>query len=435
MTTLLVAQLKVDSSDSSASLDDLLELLSLQTTDTKFDEAWVTVCCSRLTMRTRQRICESLHIPGQRLLWIAKPLDAEVGSRLLASAIAFLGRHKRVALYDGNADLAFGNLIPNSANFNLAANGIFGYLHQLDDFHRLDRLTDILTCLDRLLSGLRDTRSSPSRTLEQLIRPMARFIRTLDGLLLRPPPSDGTPNLGRYESLTQVDFSVDVARLNEIYGTLHRRLAVLDFVESSTNFFRYGARALGALRTAPRSRFRDVFPKVLAWWHAYHLAASKELSNLGYSSSALLHVTRAFETYVLAYLWRLDLVKVKGALQRFYLSDGTEPGLDTLQRALWRVVPLVGKELLYMGLEDLRLSRNSNLLVHGFHLPSEGSVRRARLSVKGIVSHAEEQLPSGVEILRGAIGAFWHGERRCGDMGKAVATILLRPDELGSVSP
>ena len=429
MTTLLVGQLKIDSSDATVSLDELLELLSLQTTDTKFDEVWVTVFCRRLTPRTRDKICESLHVPGQHLLCFPRPLDAKSGSRLIASAIAFLGGHQTVVLYDGNSDLPFGRLVPHSTNLNLHENGVFGYLNQLDDFHRRDRFSDIVTCLDRLLSGLEGERSSPGRALQQLLRPITRFIRTLNALLLYPPRCDCSPNEGLYDSLSLVDFSTDVDRLSKIHGELSQGFAAIDFVEPSANFFRYGSRALGVLRTAHPSGFRDVFPNVLSWWYAYHLATSKELSNLGHFSSALLHLTRAFEAYVLAHLWRLGQIEVRGLFQRLYLSDGTMPGLDTLQRALERTVPQSGMELLYADLERLRQHRNGNLLVHGFHLPNEDTVRRARVTVKGIVSCAEAQLPRGVEILRGIIGAFSKGENRRGDMGRVIAEILIGSDE------
>ena len=429
MTTLLVAQLKIDSSDDSVSLDELLELLALQTTSTKFDEAWITLFCTRLSTRTRDKICQSLRVPSRRLLCFARPLDAKLGSRLLASAIAFLGGHQTVVLYDGNSDLPFGTLMPHSTNLKLQENGVFGYLHQLDDLHRRDRFSDIVTCLDHLLSGLEDERSSPGLALQQLLRPITRFIRTLNALLLFPPQCDGGPNEGRYDSLSLVDFSVDVDRLTEIHSQLHDHFAAIDFVEPSANFFRYGSRALGVLRTAHPSRFRDVFPNVLSWWYAYHLATSKELSNLGHFSSSLLHLTRAFETYVLAYLWRLGQIQVRGFFHRLYLSDGSSPGLDTLQRALERTVLQSGMEPLYADLEKLRHLRNGSLLVHGFHMPNEETVRHARATVKGIVSCVEQQLPVGVELLRGAIGIFSKGENRRGDMGRVIAGILLRPDE------
>ena len=427
MTTLFVAQIKLEVADGTTSAGDVLEVLSLQTVDRKIDDVWVTAVCGRLTEEARSEICRSLGIASDHIVRIKRPLDAVIMTRLYGSAIAHLGGYRRVVLYDANADAELDDFALDSTSLSVARNGIFGHLQRLDEYHGENRITDIVRCLVGLLGDLDNMRSSSVREFGFRLRPLSRFVRTLHALLLSPPPADDGRGADRHDSLSLIDFSDDVARLNQMFGELDYRFARLDFVEPSTNFFRYGSRALGVLRTTHRSRLREVFPDVLSWWHVYHLAVSKEFGNLGYFPTALLHLVRAFETYALGLLWRYGQVEVKGLRERPYLADGREPGFDVLLNALLRTIPEAGMEELYEGINDLRQSRNRNVLVHGFHLPEEAVIRRARASVKGVVARAERQLGRD-GLIRGVLGDFGRGENRRGDMGRVIAEVLLDTD-------
>ena len=427
MTTSLVARLSLDGDEPYHSLDDLLELLALHANKPDFQEVWVLVYCTRLTPFTQGRICEFLRIPNDRLLSVSKPLDSNRGARLLASAIAFLGTHQRVVLHDANTDTSFDEIVPQMAEKTLSNNNVYGNLHHLEGCHRHYRLSDMLASLDSLMVELARERSSPAVLLSKLLRPFTRFVRTLNFLILSPSPCSVPPKAGHYDSLSLVDFSAEVSRLSYLHGELDDRFAALEFVTRAANFFSYGSQVHSAIRTARNRAGRlGILPNVLAWWYAFNLYASRELSNLGHYSIALLHLVRAFESYALAYLGQRRFLMFSGMHQRLYLTNGAEPNFTTLKQALMSISPSSSTTQLDADLEDLRQCRNGNLLVHGYHIPDKHVIVRMRNSIKGIVSHLEKSLPPSGKLLRGVVGDFSSGERLHDDLGRIIAEAFLR---------
>lgn len=426
MTVSLVARLKVSSTEAEASLDDLLELLALRKSDGGFCEAWVLVYCARLKPQTKKRIVESLEIPQERLLYVSRSADPDTGSRLLANAIAFLRGHKQVILYDANLVESFGTLVPQQGEVTSPDTDFFGHLYRMNEYHQSYRVGDMLRTSEALSLVLTRSRSSPARTLGQILRPLTRFLRTFNGLLLSPTPCNNRTNAGHYDSLSLVDFSREVSQLIHHREELETSLESIDFVNPVSDFFRFGSSALGALRTVPRGRWAQEIAKVLAWWYAYHLAASREMSNIGHHSSALLHIVRAFESYVLAYFARKGQLRAYGMQRRLRLASGTDAGFENLKQELFMTVPeSIGTEF-NADLEILRLSRNGNVLIHGYHVPDSVAVRSARTAVKGLVTRVEQSLPAGGILLQGVLGRFSQGERLQGNLGKVVAQALLR---------
>ena len=426
MTVSLVARLKVSSTETEDSLDDLLELLALQEADGGFSEVWVLVFCARLNPQTRNRIADLLDVPRERLLHVSRSVDPDTGTRLLANAVAFVRGHKKIVLYDANLVESFGTIVPQKGEVTSPDTDLFGQLYRMNEYHRGYRVGDMLRTAEALSLVLTRSRSSPASTLGQVLRPLRRFLQTFNGLLVSPALCNDRTSAGLYDSLSLVDFSGEVSQLVDHRKGLETSLAAIDFVDTVSDFFRFGSNALGALRTASGGRWRHEIAKVLAWWYAYHLAASREMSNIGHHSNALLHIVRAFESYVLAYFARKGQLRARGMQQRLCLADGTEAGFENLKQALFMAVPQSIETEFSADLENLRQSRNGNVLIHGYHVPDSVAVRSARTAVKGLVTRVERSLPAGGILLQGVLGRFSQGERLQGNLGKVIAQALLR---------
>lgn len=434
MTTLLLAIFEFDSETDLDSLEDYLELLSLVTNDAAFDDVWVTVFCGCLTRATRKSICQLLQLSEDHVLQIDKLRDRSSGALLLAHAIAYLHDHQRVVVHDVNEDKTQStHVLRQHTELTSTGSDLYSSLHQLDEFHRKNTLTQLLACLDQLLLGMSHSRSGPGQELVQLIQPLCRFVRTLNGLLLMPPTCDTPPREGYYDSMSLLDFSLDVNRLHQLSRELDPALAAIDFVSESTDFFRAGSNALGALSSVTPQYQMELLINLFCWWHTYHLAVSKELTNLGFYSAALLHTIRAFETYVFAHLTRAGKLVTRYSNRRFALLDGNLPTFEAAKVEFRNSLPLSDAEPLLSYLEDLGRYRNENKLIHGFHLPGNEVVRRARHCVKGLVSKAE-RLHSGAHLLRGIVSQFWQGENREGNLGRIIATALLSAHNPARVS-
>ena len=246
-------------------------------------------------------------------------------------------------------------------------------------------------------------------------------------MLLAPAPerSLGTQT-GEYDALKRFTFTSEMARLTHLEGELQSELSELDFVRSSIDFFRFGANSMGALgRLRGRTR-REALSAILGWWTSYYVAAAKEFASLGLNTAALLHFCRAFETYVLAYLWRHGGVALDSSSNRFVLDSGREPGLANLWDAIWNEAPDFARQF-NARFHRARLYRNANFLIHGFSVPDADSVSKVRSFVNDMISAWDSRLPRDSRIIRGRIGPFFRGLVSAGDLGsKLAAAIVVR---------
>ena len=404
-------------------VQDLLELSSETTKKAAYDEVWLSIFARRLDLATLERCCRGLGVPKDRALSGSRTANANEGSLLLGHSIAYSKRHDGLVLYNCNTDESFGE--ESFAEDGAKEAGAFGSYARLDQTDGEQGWEPIVDELDQLMAVSEKRNSSTAETLRLLVRPLVGYLRTYRRMLLRLTPDlpvGARP--GELNALRRFVLSKEMGRLAALRDALEEEVKELDIVRTSMAFFQFGADSMGALaRMRGRTR-REGLSATLAWWAAYYLAAAREYTKMGLHSNALLHLCRAFETYVLAYLWRRGGVDVDERSGRFVLSGGEDPGMANLWRVMRQEAPDVARRFgdRFYRVKD---SRNANLLIHGFNIPDASVVSAARKLVMELIGSWEGRLAGDAKVMRGRVVPMYRGGVRGPTIGRTLAAAVV----------
>ena len=423
MTALLVAQLDLDHFPPNTTLQDVLDVSSVTTKNWKRSDVWISLFSVRKAPHTLGRICGELGVDQDKVLLSSKSVNAQEGSKLLGEAIAYSNAYATLVLYDCNEDATLAEV--DFAKKNVSEGSAFARFGLLDSAHRSVDLATMAKQLEALVETSQSASSSAGETLRFLARPLARYIRTYRAVLLALAPEQSLgAQTGEYDALNRFVFTSEMARLIHLEAELQGELSELDFVRASIDFFRFGANSMGALGKLHGHTLREALCATLGWWTSYYMSAAKEFTSLGLNSTALLYFCRAFETYVLAYLWRSGGVELDSSSKGFVLKSGKEPGLASLWDAIRTEAPEFTKRF-HARFHRARLYRNANLLVHGFSVPDADSLSKVKSFVEDMIREWDGRLSRESRIIRGRIKPFFRGLASTGGLGRKLATAIV----------
>lgn len=424
MTTLFVIQLDLDHLPSGTTLQDVIDVSNIATNDWPRDDLWISAFSTRVSPQKLQEVSSKLAVDANNILLSSKSVNAQAGSELIADAIAYSKQYDNLVLYDCNRDVVL--IERDFTGTGLRTNSAYMHFRMLDHEHRNIDLAAMANRLEELVTASETASSSAGETLRFLARPLARYIRTYRTMLLKLAPDKSVgSNSGEYDALRNFTFTDEMARLIYLQGELKSELRELDFVRSTLDFFQFGANSMDALGRLDRHPLREGLSATLGWWTSYYFAAGKEFANLGLNSNALLNFCRAFETYILAHLWRRGGVELDWSSNCFVLEAGKEPGMASLWHAIRDEEPDIVRRF-SNRFHATKRRRNANVLVHGFHFPDAASVATVQSFVKEFIGAWDGSLSRGSRIIRGRIARFFRGLESDGGLGKTLASAIVR---------
>ena len=423
---LLICQLDLDAIGSCTSLEDCVDFaaLALGESGIPHDELWVSVAARKLTMNSVDAISRAFRVGKKQFVHCSRSGGLANGSMLLGNLLAYARGHERFSIFDCNeaeyvSDVAIGD-------HSTSATLLYYGLRDLDQAHLGRRLSECISLLDGTAKTAEMYDSDIGRGVQRIVRPLRRYLVTYVGLLLH---LGRTSRMGRtsrgLRALANIDLRRHVERLRGISTEVDDELLRVDFLRNSLAFFSHGNRCFQALRSRDRHPTRDAVHKVLVWFSAYLLAASKEEANSDRGNTALLLAFRALEVFLLAYLWDTRVVTV-GSFGGFVVNGEENPGLRTLWKAYLDLAPEWFSGPLRHSVDALRRERNGNILTHGFGRSDSESIAEARSNVKRVMRHWENTYVRGAGFEHGPVSSFLKGERWSGNLGQSISNVLIR---------
>lgn len=424
MTTVLVAQLDLDHFPQGTELKDVLDVAAVTTKRAEYDDVWISIFTTKSVQQKLNSLCDQLNVKLSNALLSSKFVNADQGISLLGGAIAYSYDHDKLVIYNCNKDE-----IVSEFDFSDAASrqdGAFARFRRLDAVHRERNLSQIIDQLEGLLATSEAASSSAADTLRWLARPLVNYMKTYKALLLTlVPEKPFGAKYGEYDALRRFNFSGDVDRLIYMETKLQGELSKLDFVRSSKGFFHFGTNSMSVLRRRhfPENISREEMSAILGWWSSYYIAAGREFARLSFNSVAILHFCRAFETYVLSYLWSRGHVMV-GESSQFVLTSGKDLGLLGLWETIGEEAPGFKKQF-RDRFHKMRRCRNANLMIHGFHVPDASMVTKVGTLVNEMVTEWENRLTRRSRLIRGPLFPIFRYETWDGNLGRTLATAIV----------
>ena len=420
MTTIVVAMLRVDEGLDEESIEELA-LAELLIQELDYDDLWVAVLARRLIADDRSRISEKLCVVSENICVSPRLYGAHEGTVLLGNAIAFLGGHDRLILFDCDSG-------ETTEEYDLTSNSqgstLYRKLALLEDAHGRKMISDSVRYLDAILDDADGETNFMNHVIRRYVLSVARFMKTFQSILTTLPRNTGKDaRIDDFRSLLRVDLALGAARLREMRREFPERMHEMEFAKAIVAFIGFGQRAMRALRVQTIDLGEEIFAVSFGWLSVYFLAAGREAVCCGQINSGLLHLNRSFELYLLAYLARAGFLEWRG--NRLVLDDGNDPTSLNLWR---RFSDVASKEFIFSvetGIASLRKLRNANILIHGFHVPDESEVAQARSHVKGVMANWEKSLENHARLIRGPIEAFFKGEKWNDNLAMSIALCII----------
>ena len=424
MTTIVVAVFKIDERLDREDEEEL-ELVELLLRELGCDDVWVLVLARQLLSSERERISHRLGVVAENVCLAPRLYGGREGAVLLGNAIAYIGGHSRLTVFDCNA-----GQILESIDLPSHPRGakIYGGLVSLEYAFVNMKVSASVRILEAMIEEVAGETSCMNQVIRQHVASVLRFLSVFENLLSDLPRKPTKElRLGDFESLLAIDLGREVDRLRAMRRDFPEEIGRMEFVDSVSAFFGYGRRALGALRDRNPHLGREVLPRFLGWLSVYFLAASKEAVACGRLNTGMLYLNRSFEVYVLAYLKRSGIIeKGRGG---FVLRGGKPATSANMGRRFSEEftgsAPREVLERVDSGLAFVRALRNANLLIHGFHSPDVAKVDKARIRVKGAILEWERCLEESARLIGGPVERFLKGERWNENLAKVIALCVV----------
>ena len=403
------------------SVDGLLDLASVAVSEYDPSEIWVSIAARNLAGTVTDKLQRVLGIPASHVVRSQRSAGLGDGGVLLCGILSYLREDADVAVYDCNsAGFADDIALPRDNRLSLCSR-----LTELDEAHRRRQLSECRKIVHKIVDIADRFRSDIGTSVLRAVRPIDGYLDTYGRLLGDLGRSlDDAGATGGLNSLVSLGLSKRIEHLGISASKMHENVRQADFVRRSLSFFRHGLNCMRSLQPGPQRPPRDSVHEYLLWFCGLLLAASREEANNERGNAALLLAFRSLEVFVLAYLWDIRRARI-GRYGGFALDGVEDPGFRELWDAFLESAPPEFGDSVRDPVDKLRLSRNRNVLIHGFDRVGEGTIAHARGCVKRVLKHWNPQYRKGAGLDNGPTGVFVEGENWTADLGRRVADAAL----------
>lgn len=403
-----------------------LEFAKLVVQDLEVDDIWVVICSEKRLAKFYNLISRRLDIDLGKICVAPALYGWQAGVTLLGNAIAYAHNHDQLLVVDASNGETLKNI-------DLRIDTKNAMLHRSLSLMELDysdkKIASIVKILDDILGPTILEPTFMSQVIRDGIIDLSRFMKTYQKLLsFLGHKNNFKGSISHdFESLIRIDVKNNAIRLQAMLNELPPEFRRMQFAEPVSKFFGIGNRIISTLQKSRRGAQRDHLVSFFTWLSTYFLATAKEAFWCNQHNNALLCLDRAFELYLLAFLYRNNYVVRQGG--DFLLRDGKKVG----PKALWDVLIYEYREPQHQQyanntnrkFENLRKFRNSNLLIHGFHIPNDDQIEQIRSWVKEAIINWEKCINGEDRLIVGHIQAFFSGEKWNDHLSKQIAHSII----------